>query len=88
LAAVRKTVALELNVLALYKGEEKYLFVYDEESRAHLLDAFRHQAADPRLSLNWFDAAVLAQKLREQAGDLTDDAQRTKDEASRRAKGP
>ena len=38
--------ALELNVLALYKGEEQYVYVYDEESRAHLLDAFRHQAAD------------------------------------------
>jgi len=60
-------VALELNVLALNKGAERFIFVYDEESREVLVDALRDQAADPRLSLNWFDAAVLSQKLWEQA---------------------
>ncbi len=67
----RIIVALELNVLALYKGDEKYVFVYDAESREHLLNEFRNLAADPRRSLNWFDAAVLAQKLREQCGEAT-----------------
>jgi hypothetical protein len=62
-------VTLELNVLALYKGEERYIFVYDETSREELLEAFRDQAADPHLSLNWFDAAVLARKLLEQASE-------------------
>lgn len=66
--------ALELNVLALYKGEEKFVFVYDEESRADLLNEFRNLAADPERSLNWFDAAILTQKLREQCEDC-DDAQ-------------
>ncbi len=59
--------ALEVNVLALNKGAERYIFVYDEESREVLLDAFRDHAADPRLSLNWFDAAILSQKVWEQA---------------------
>ena len=58
----------EFNVLALIKGEERYVFVYDDSSRQPLIDAFRDQAADPRLSLNWFDAAVLTEKAREQAG--------------------
>ena len=31
-----------------------------------LIDAFRDQAADPDLSLNWFDAMVLTKKAREQ----------------------
>ena len=57
----------ELNVLALVKGNERYVFVYDDESRQPLIDAFRNQAADPRLSLTWFDAAVLTEKAREQA---------------------
>jgi hypothetical protein len=61
----------ELNVLALIKGEERYVFVYDDDSRASLIDAFRDQAADPNLSLNWFDAAVLSEKAREQAGSDT-----------------
>ena len=56
----------EFNVIALIKGAELYVYVYDDSSRASLIDAFRDQAADPRLSLNWFDAATLAQKAREQ----------------------
>ena len=57
----------EFNVLALIKGAERYVYVYDDASRSPLLETFRDQAADPELSLNWFDAAVLTQKAREQA---------------------
>jgi hypothetical protein len=64
-------VADEFNVLALVKGKERYVYVYDDESRARVMELFRTQAADPALSLNWFDAAVLAQKAREQAGAAT-----------------
>jgi hypothetical protein len=60
-------VPTELNVLALVKGTERYVFVYDDRSQAALLNAFRDQAADPRLSLSWFDATVLGRKAREQA---------------------
>jgi hypothetical protein len=56
----------EVNVLALIKGAEHYIFVYDDESRAQLIDTFRDQAADPGLSLSWFDAMVLTTKAREQ----------------------
>ncbi len=56
------------NVLALIKGNERYVFVYDEESRQPLIDTFHEQAADPHLSFNWFDAAVLTEKARVQAG--------------------
>jgi hypothetical protein len=57
----------EFNILALIKGEERYVFVYDDDSRAQLIDTLRDQAADPGLSLSWFDAAVLTEKAREQA---------------------
>jgi hypothetical protein len=60
-------VAREFNVLALIKGEERYVYVYDDVSRLPLLETFRVQAADPELSLNWLDVAVLTQKAREQA---------------------
>lgn len=56
----------ELNVLALVKGPERYVYVYDDDSRRELLDAFRDQAADPALTLSWFDALVLTKKAREQ----------------------
>ncbi len=57
----------EFNVLALIKGNERYVFVYDDEAQEPLLDALRDQAADPQLSFSWFDAAVLTNKAREQA---------------------
>ena len=57
----------ELNILALIKGTERYVFVYDDESRDALVNVLRDQAADPRLTFSWFDASVLTQKLREQA---------------------
>lgn len=64
--------ALELNVLALYKGEERYVFIYDDESRELLLDTLRDHAADPQQALNWFDAAVLTQKVWEQAAEAAE----------------
>lgn len=57
----------EVNVLALVKGDEHYVFVYDEESRGMLLKFFQAQAADQRLGLTWYDAAVLTEKCWEQA---------------------
>jgi hypothetical protein len=60
-------VGREFNVLALIKGQERYIFVYDDTSRDALLDAFRDQAADPALSFSWFDAAVMTERAREQA---------------------
>jgi len=60
-------VARELNVLALVKGKERYVFVYDDTSRGELVDVFRDQAADPGLSFSWFDAAIMTEKAREQA---------------------
>lgn len=59
--------ANEFNVLALIKGDERYVFVYDDVSRAVLIDTIRDLAADPALSLTWFDALVLTKKAREQA---------------------
>jgi hypothetical protein len=57
----------EVNVLALMKGRERYVYVYDDASHDALIDAVRDHAADPRLSLSWFDASVLTRKARDQA---------------------
>jgi hypothetical protein len=62
-----ESVRRELNVLALIKGNERYVYVYDDTSRDDLIDTFRAQAATPHLSFSWFDAAVLTEKAREQA---------------------
>jgi hypothetical protein len=60
-----RRVTRELNVLALIKGEERYIFVYDDESRDDLIDDIRDKAADPAVPINWFDAAVLTQRVRD-----------------------
>ena len=54
----------ELNVLALLKGQERYIFVYDDDSRDALIDDLRNKAADPSVRINWFDAAVLTERVR------------------------
>ena len=56
----------DLNVLALVKGNERFIFVFDDDSREELIDEFRNQAANPRLTFNWFDASVLTEKARAQ----------------------
>jgi hypothetical protein len=56
----------DVNVLALVKGQERYVYVYDDVSHDALMDAVRDHAADPRLTLSWFDASVLTRKAREQ----------------------
>ena len=66
----------ELNVLALHKGTEHYLFLYDDQSLPSLIDLFRRYASDNELSFNWFDAAVMSEKGKsqldlEQAGKTT-----------------
>lgn len=57
----------DLNVLALFKGTERFVFVFDDSSREELLTVIRNAAADPNVSLNWFDAAVLTERARQQA---------------------
>jgi hypothetical protein len=57
---------LEVNVLALLKGDERYVYVYDDISHPDLIRAIRDQAANPRLSLTWFDVNVLTKKAHEQ----------------------
>ncbi len=59
----------ELNVLALIKGDERFIFVYDDESKETLIDDIRDNAADPAVALNWFDAAVLTERVRNPAAE-------------------
>ena len=56
----------ELNVLALHKGSEHYLFLYDDDSLPSLIDLFRRYASDTEISFNWFDAAVMTEKSKTQ----------------------
>ena len=54
----------EMNVLALVKNSERYVFLYDDDSTEAVLQKLGQYAADKDLSFSWYDAAVLSQKVR------------------------
>ncbi len=64
----------EINVLALVKGDEHYVFLYDDERRVETLRTLGRYAADPQLSFTWYDAAVMSKKIREMANELAAEA--------------
>jgi hypothetical protein len=57
-------VSQDINVLALVKGSERYVFLYDDASKAETLRMLGRYASNPELSFTWYDAAVLSQKIR------------------------
>ena len=57
----------DINVLALVKGGERYVFLYDVASRAESLRSRGRYASIPDLSFTWYDAAVLSQKIRQES---------------------
>lgn len=57
----------DINVLALVKGSERYVFLYDDSSRAETLRTLGRYASNPELSFTWYDAAVLSQKIRQES---------------------
>jgi hypothetical protein len=59
-------VSQDINVLALVKGKERYVFLYDDASRAETLRTLGRFASNPELSFTWYDAAVLSQKIRQE----------------------
>jgi hypothetical protein len=61
-----------INVLALIKGEERYVFLYDDSSINQILQTLGRYAADPELSFSWYDAAVLSQRIRKLCAESED----------------
>ena len=53
-----------VNVLAMVKDDQRYVFLYDDRSGAELLQTFGRYAADPELDFSWYDAAVMSQRVR------------------------
>ena len=66
----------DIKVIALIKGEEQYVFLYNENNRAETLRLLGRYASNPELSFTWYDAAVLSQKIRQESLQQTRDKQR------------
>ena len=73
-----------INVLALLKDGERYVFLYDDRSADQLLQTLGRYAADPELNFSWYDAAVLSQRIRTlREASVDEDASPAGDEAPR-----
>jgi hypothetical protein len=57
----------DINVLALVKGKERYVFLFDDRNRSETLRVMGRYASNAELSFTWYDAAVLSQKVRKTA---------------------
>jgi hypothetical protein len=68
---MRPAMSQDINVLALVKGAERYVFLYDDASRAEALRTLGRYASNPELSFTWYDAAVLSQKIRQEAEEFS-----------------
>jgi hypothetical protein len=55
----------DINVLALVKGAERFIFLFDDSNRSEALRTLGRYASNPDLSFTWYDAAVLSQKIRQ-----------------------
>ena len=61
---MRRMPSRDINVIALVKGGERYVFLYDDDSREETLRTLARYASNPDLSFSWYDAAMLGQKVR------------------------
>ena len=59
----------EVNVLALVKGEERFIFLFSDENKDETLRQLARFAADPELDFSWYDAAMLSRKIRDAVPD-------------------
>lgn len=54
----------DVNVLALVRGGERYVFIYVDGREKDLLQQLGRLAANKEVSFSWYDAAVLSQRVR------------------------
>jgi hypothetical protein len=77
----------EINVLALVKGEERFIFLFDDDNRDGTLRQLAHFAADPEIDFSWHDAAMLSRKIRD-AVPQDEDAQAVQPRVDRGSRAP
>lgn len=53
-----------VNVLALVRDGQRYVFLYDDHSVETVLSKLSEFASDPELDFTWYDAAMLSQRVR------------------------
>lgn len=54
-----------VDVLHMKKGDEHYVYLFNDDTRKELLRRLGQDAANPQLSMSWYDAATLSKRVRE-----------------------
>ena len=58
------SVSKDVYVVALVKGEERFIFLFNEQRKGELLRTLGKYASNTEINFSWYDAAVLSQKAR------------------------
>ncbi len=61
-----------VNVLALVRNGQRYIFLYDDNSVRQVLSQLAEFAGDPELDFTWYDAATLSQRVRDLQSEEAD----------------
>lgn len=56
----------EFKTLILNKGEERYVYMYQDQTRGELLRLVGRQATNPELSFTWYDASLISHAARKE----------------------
>lgn len=56
--------ANSVNVLAMVRDEHRFVFLYDDQSVETVLATLSQYAMDPDLEFTWYDAAMMAQRVK------------------------
>lgn len=64
---ITHTKTVEVNSLVMFKGEQRYAFLYTDENRVKVFRMLGKMAADPKLDFSWYDCAILAKRVREES---------------------
>lgn len=57
--------AQPINVIMLARGEQHFIFLFDDNNRHGILRQLAQFAADPEVQFSWRDAAMIGLKCRE-----------------------
>ena len=64
--------ASDINVLALVKGNERYVFLFPDDRSSDVLRKLGEFADNPDLGFTWYDASVLSMKIRKLSDNRRD----------------
>ena len=63
----------EMNIVAMAKGGERYVFLYDDENQETLLDVFDRFAENSELNFSAKDADLLKRKVLDSSMSIASD---------------